>query len=84
MLLIFALFAFILDIKEQLIERNLLINAEKTEQYIVNKKANGWKKCQVLGTLLDTTADIKRRKILITVEAQKHKYIFNNKNIAIT
>ena len=79
-----AIEKFKVNIKEKLLERNLKINIDKTEQYIINKKEHSWKKCKILGTLLDTTTDIKRRKTLAIVATQKLKYIFNNKNITIT
>ena len=44
---------------------DLIMNEEKTEEFTI--KRNGeetWKKCKLLGTLLDTEEDIKRRKVL--------------------
>ena len=41
------------------------MNEEKTEEFTI--KRNGeetWKKCQLLGMLLDTEEDLKRRKVL--------------------
>jgi hypothetical protein len=44
-------------------ERNLNANPDKTEEYKVKRGGNdNWKKCKLLGSLLDTPEDIKRRK----------------------
>ena len=44
---------------------NLTINEGKTEEYTIRRNGDeAWKKCKLLGTLLDTEEDIKRRKIL--------------------
>ena len=65
--------------------RNLVINAEKTEEYKISGKNcdDLWKKCKFLGTMLDTQCDIKRRKGLAIDALKKLKYIFNNKKISI-
>ena len=45
--------------------KNLLCNEEKNEDYeIKNKGKEDWKSCKYLGSLLDTTKDITRRKAL--------------------
>ena len=53
-------------------KRQLFCNKAKDEEYEVNhKNRNGtWKKCKYLGTLLETTEDIKRRKSL-AIESAK-------------
>ena len=44
-------------------KRGLKINKTKTEEYTVTKNGpEEWKKCKILGSLLDTNKDIKRRK----------------------
>ena len=67
----------------QLLEKNgLLINADKTEKYTISRTSdNEWKKCKLLGTLLDTTEDIKRRKVLAIDAAKTLKHIFKNKKV---
>ena len=49
-------------------KRNLVINESKTEEYEIIRQGNGkWKKCKLLGSLLDTEKDINRRKILAII-----------------
>ena len=45
------------DIPKLLLTRNLTISQQKTEEYTINKNEPGWKKCKLLGTLLDTNED---------------------------
>ena len=49
---------------EMLKENNLYVNPMKTEKYTISRTSNGnWKKkCKLLGSLLDSDEDIKRRK----------------------
>ena len=65
--------------------RNLVINADKTEEYKISGKNcdDLWKKCKFLGTMLDTQCDIKRRIGLAIDALKKLKYIFSNKKISI-
>ena len=54
---------------------NLTVNDSKTEEYTIPNDEN-WKKCKLLGSMLDTTEDIKRRKgILLTHMKNKKKSI---------
>ena len=64
-----------------LIKRDLLCNADKNEHYEINKTSenNSWKKCKILGSLLDTTEDIKRRKVLTTVAMKSLHYIWTSR-----
>ena len=67
-------------IPARLKERNLYVNNEKTEEYII--KSNGqekWKKCKYLGSLLDTEHDIKRRKGLAIDTFNNFKHIMESK-----
>ncbi|KAK4308135.1 hypothetical protein Pmani_020165 [Petrolisthes manimaculis] len=49
----------------QLEQRGLQVNQAKTEEYIITRRGDDkWRKCKVLGSLLDTNEDIKRRKSL--------------------
>ena len=60
-------------------ERNLNINLDKTEEYIISKEGNdNWKKCKYLGSLLNTEDDIKRRKSLAINTFNQLKHIFNS------
>ena len=85
------------DIKEkipkQLERRNLLINSDKTEEHkiewikktkkdtVINEEDWIWKKCNILGSMLDTKEDIKRRKSLALVIAlNKLNDIWENNN----
>ena len=64
----------------KLLSRNLKVNETKTEQYEI--KRNGpidGKSCKLLGTLLDTTSDIKRRKALAISAIGNMKFIFCSK-----
>ena len=61
----------------------LSINNDKTEEYKINRTSNTWKKCKLLGSLLDTEEDIKRRKSLAISSAIKLNFIFQNKNVSL-
>ena len=63
-------------IPRRLAERNLLINNNKYEGYVITKDGDQqWKKCKYFGTMLDTTEDIKRWKRMANNAMQKIKYI---------
>ena len=56
---------------------DLIMNEEKTEEFTI--KRNGeetWKKCKLLGMLLDTEEDVKRRKVLAMNVVNSMKEIF--------
>ena len=73
------------DLPIKLAKRDLTINETKTENYIISRQNcdNTWKKCKLLGSLLDTELDIKRRKGLAVDAAKKLQYIFRNKKLSI-
>ena len=51
--------------RSTLAKRNLVINESKSEDYEITREGNEkWKKCKLLGSLLDTEKDINRRTIL--------------------
>ena len=53
------------------------MNEEKREEFTI--KRNGeetWRKCKLLGTLLDTKEDVKRRKVLAMNVVNSMKEIF--------
>ena len=67
-------------IPPMLLNRNLKINESKTEQYTIKRKGEtDWKKCKLLGSLLDTNSDIQRRKSLAIGAANSMHTIFNRK-----
>ena len=70
-------------VPEKLKTRDLKINQEKTEEYTISKTRNEWRKCKFLGSLLDTSEDIKRRKMLAINAANKISAIFENKRLTI-
>ena len=56
---------------------DIIINEEKTEEFTI--KRNGeetWKKCKLLGKLLDTEEDVNRRKVLAMNVVNSMKEIF--------
>ena len=65
-------------------EKGLQINESKTEEYKIKKGGNeDWRKCKILGSLLDTNEDIKRRKQLSMNAVHKFEYIFNDNKLSI-
>ena len=87
------------DIKEkipkQLERRNLLINPDKTEEHkiewikkpkkgeVINEEDWTWKKCRILGSMIDTKEDVKRRKSLALVALNKLNDIWENKIVTV-
>ena len=70
-------------IPEMLEQNNLLVNTTKTEKYEISRISdNSWKKCKLLGSLLDTKEDIKRRKRLAIDSMKTLENIFNSKYIS--
>ena len=71
-------------IPKTLAERNLTINKDKTEKYEIKKNGDERsKKCIHLGTMLDTSGDIKRRKRLAREAMDKIKYISRDRRLDI-
>ena len=56
---------------EILKSRDLNVNHNKTEQYIISRTNNEWRLCKYLGSILDTGDDIKGRKILAITTANQ-------------
>ena len=71
------------DITEKLDRNGLKINNSKTEKFIINRNNDQWKKCRLLGTLLDTSEEIKRRKALTINAANNLSHFFNNNKLTI-
>ena len=65
--------------------RGLQVNKDKTEEYVINNnnENNEWRNCKLLGSLLDTTADINRRKTLAIAASKNILHILNNKRITL-
>ena len=70
----------------KLAQRGLKINESKTEDYTIKRANcdNCWRDCKLLGSLLDTQNDIKRRKVLAIKAANKLKRLFLNKDVTIS
>ena len=75
----------------KLAQRGLKINESKTEEYTIKKVliwkncGNLWRDCKLLlGSLLDTQNDIKKRKVLAINAAYKLKHLFLNKDVTIS
>ena len=65
-------------------QRNLNVNAEKTEEFCVGKDGNDeWKTIKYLGSILDTEKDIKRRKGLSIDAFNKYEIILCNRQTSI-
>ena len=67
-----------------LLSRSLQVNNTKTEGYVINRENSNWKNCKLLGSLLDTVEDMKRRKTLVITAANNIEHIFKNKRITQT
>ena len=71
---------------EILKKRNLSCNKSKTESYMISRSNNcdqKYKKCKYLGSLLDTTEDFKRRKLL-TIDCMKtFTPVWKNKYVSL-
>lgn len=63
-------------------DRNLQINASKTEKYTISRiSSDDWKHCKYIGSLLGTEEDIERRKQLTNFAYYTLKSIFNDKHV---
>ena len=69
----------------KLAQRGLKINKSKAEEYTIKKANcdNRWRDCKLLGSLLDTQNDIKRRKVLTINAANRLRHLFLDKDITI-
>ena len=65
--------------------RNLTINVDKTEEYVITREGpENWKKCKYLGSLIGTEEDIKRRTGLAIDTYNQLKHILNSRRTSIT
>ena len=68
----------------QLKKRGLVCNDTKTEEYRVERKGEElYKKCKYLGSYLDTTEDIKHRKILALNSMKKLYNIWEDRHLSL-
>ena len=66
-----------------LAKRNLVIKESKTEEYEIIRQGNEkWKKCKLLGSLLDTEKDIRCRNILAIDAFKTLNNIFDSRRIS--
>ena len=75
------------ELPQKLAKRGLLINESKTEEYTIRIKNScnlKWKKWKLLGSLLDSESDIKRRNSLAINAASNLTKIFENNKISIS
>ena len=62
---------------------NLQINHSKTEEYDIKREGDEkWKKCKLLGSCLDTTKDIERRKGLAIAAYNKLEKFFKSRTVS--
>ena len=72
------------SIPPKLKERGLLVNREKDEEFSITYKGNEeWKNVLLLGSLIDTKQDFKRRKMLSLVAIRAFDDIWCNKRITL-
>ena len=65
------------EIPPKLKPRSLNINLGKTEEFVVTRNGEiTWRKCKLLGSLLGTEEDIKRRKSLAIAAIRSKRDIF--------
>ena len=70
------------EVPKILSDRNLQINASKTERYTISRLGNqDWRQCKYIGSLLGTEEDIDRRKKLTNFAYQSIRNIFNRKRV---
>ena len=66
-------------IPKKLIGRNLEINETKTEEIIIKRGVDEWRKCKYLGSHPDTMEDIKRRKCMAMTAFNTYQEILTSK-----
>ena len=71
------------NVEENLSKKELKVNKNKNENYIIIKQNHQWKKCKLLGTLLGTEEDINREKILAINNANNLRRFFENDKLTI-
>ena len=69
--------------EENLSKKGLKVNKNKTENYIISRQNHQQKKCKLLGTLLDTEEDLRRRKVLAIDAGSNLRCFFENNKLTI-
>ena len=74
------------ELPDKLVQRGLKINESKTVEYTIKRANcdNRWRDCKLLGSLLDTQKNIKRRKVLAINAANKLKHLFLIKDVTMS
>ena len=74
------------ELPVKLAQRGLKINESKTEEDPIKRAScdNRWRDCKLIGSLLDTQNDIKRRKVRAINATNKLKHLFLNKDVYIS
>ena len=70
-------------VEENLGKKGLKVNKNETENYIISRQNHQWKKCKLLGTLLDTEEEERRRKILAINAANNLCHFSKNDKLTI-
>ncbi len=71
-------------IPSKLKTRNLICNESINEYYIVTRNGSKeYQKCKYLGSLLDTTLDFKRRKMLAINSMKTFNHIWENRHLPL-
>ena len=75
-------------VPQKLVNFNLHINETKTEEYTApdcpnTETKDSWKKCKLLGSMLDTKEDIKRRKSLVNNAMKKYRNTYKSKYLSM-
>ena len=71
------------NVEENSDKKELKVNKNKTENYIIGRQNHQWKKYKLLVTLLDTEEDIKKIKILSINAANNLCRFFENDKLTI-
>ena len=65
-----------IDADVKLHENGLKINNSKTEKYTINRKTHTWKKCKLLGTMLDTKSFVWKQWSYNQLEVESYGVIY--------
>ena len=73
----------------QLHAYNLHVNEHKTEEYTVPdatpiRGKDSWRKCKLLGSLLDTKEDIQRRKMITIRTMKENIHVYKSKYLTLS
>ena len=73
----------------QLHAYNLHVNEHKTEEYTIPdatpiRGKDSWRKCKLLGSLLDTKEDIQRRKMITIRTMKENSHVYKSKYLTLS